>query len=142
MYYLVYGFLYLVSLLPMWVHYLFSDFVYLIIYHVAGYRKKVVMQNLSISFPEKTEAERKAIAKKFYRNLTDTFIETVKLISAGKRFVEKRLTGDYSVFERLNAENKACQVHLGHNFNWELAQLSFVLNAPQPFLVVYMPLQN
>src|SRR5690349_19327104 len=103
MYYLVYGFLYLVSLLPMWVHYLFSDFAYLVIYHVAGYRKKVVLQNLAVAFPEKSEAERVVIAKKFYRNLTDTFIETVKLISASKRFVDKRLVADYSLFDKLDA---------------------------------------
>src|SRR4051812_4351225 len=132
MYYVVYGLLYGFSLLPLRVLYLISDFAYLIIYHIAGYRKKVVLQNLAIAFPEKTEAERLLIAKKFYRNLTDTFIETIKLVSAGRRFVEKRLTGDFSVFERLNVEGKACQVHLGHNFNWELAQLSFVLNAEQP----------
>jgi KDO2-lipid IV(A) lauroyltransferase len=33
-------------------------------------------------------------------------------------------------------------VHLGHNFNWEFAQLAFVLHAKQPFLGVYMPLEN
>ena len=43
--------------------YLLSDFIYFIIYHVAGYRKKVVFQNLSIAFPEKTEKEKIEIAK-------------------------------------------------------------------------------
>ena len=41
MYYLFYGFLYLVSLLPMRVLYLLSDLIYVIVYHCIGYRKKV-----------------------------------------------------------------------------------------------------
>lgn len=142
MYYLVYGCLWLFSLLPLKVLYLFSDFAYLVIYYVAGYRKVVVMQNLRIAFPEKTEEERLRIAKNFYRNLTDTFIETIKLISADSKFVQKHIRADYSIFERLHRENKSSQVHLGHNFNWEFANLAFALNVQQPYLGVYMPLEN
>src|SRR5215211_5128423 len=98
MYYLLFGFLYLLSLLPLRVLYLLSDFAYFIIYHVAGYRKKVVLQNLAIAFPEKGEEERLRIARKFYRNFTDNFIETIKFISAGKPFFQKRFTGNFDIF--------------------------------------------
>src|SRR5678809_318100 len=121
MYSIVYGLLYLVSLLPLRVLYLFSDFAYFIIYYVAGYRKKVVLDNLSIAFPEKTESEKKQIAKEFYRNFTDNFIETIKLISAGKNFLRKHYICDTQLFEELYRQGKKCQVHLGHNFNWEFA---------------------
>src|SRR5215217_4741021 len=76
MYHVVYGFLYLFSLLPLFFLYIIGDGVYLIVYYLIGYRKKVVMHNLSIAFPEKSEAEKIKIAKQFYRNFTDTFIET------------------------------------------------------------------
>ena len=69
MYSIVYGLLYLVSLLPLRVLYLFSDFAYFIVYYVAGYRKKVVLDNLNIAFPEKTETEREKIAKKILQKL-------------------------------------------------------------------------
>ncbi|HVW58903.1 MAG TPA: hypothetical protein VHC48_02670, partial [Puia sp.] len=75
MYYFFYGLLYLVSLLPMRVLYLIADGIYGLVYYVFGYRKKVVMANLELAFPEKTNAERTRIAKKFYRNLIDSFIE-------------------------------------------------------------------
>jgi KDO2-lipid IV(A) lauroyltransferase len=77
MYYVVYGILYLLSLLPMRVLYLFSDFAYFMVYRVVGYRKDVVLQNLSIAFPNKTEEDRLEIARGFYKNFTDTLIETV-----------------------------------------------------------------
>ena len=81
MYYLVYGLLYLFSLLPFWILYFISDIFYGITYHIIGYRKKVVMNNLLIAFPEKTEKERTRIAKDFYHNLIDSFIESIKLLS-------------------------------------------------------------
>ncbi len=58
MYHLVYNFLYLISLLPLGVLYLFSDLAYFIIYHLFGYRKKVVLQNLTIAFPHINTTEK------------------------------------------------------------------------------------
>jgi Kdo2-lipid IVA lauroyltransferase/acyltransferase len=142
MYYVVYGLLYLLSLLPLRVLYLLSDFVYFLVYYLAGYRKKVVFQNLSIAFPEKSQQERERIARKFYRNFTDNFIETIKLLSAGKRFITKHFIIDTRLFYELQKQGKNCQVHLGHNFNWEIASLAMGIYSPYTFLAVYMPINN
>ncbi len=142
MYHVVYGLLYLLSLLPLKVLFLFSDLAYLVLYYIMGYRKKVVFYNLSIAFPNKTEKERKEIAKRFYRNFTDNFIETIKLISAGKDYINKHFTADYSVFEKVFQQGKKSQIHTGHNFNWELANLALAANIKQKLLTVYMPIEN
>jgi len=142
MYYLLFGFLYLLSLLPLRVLYLLSDFAYWLVYHVLGYRKGVVLHNLSIAFPEKTEAEREQIARKFYRNFTDTFIETIKCISASPAWLQKHAQADLQVFHQLHQQGYKCQVHMGHNFNWELANLSVTRELPYTLLGVYMPLKN
>lgn len=142
MYYIVYGFLYAVSLLPLKVLFLLSDFAYILLYYVFGYRKGIVMSNLLRAFPEKTEKERITIAKKFYRNLTDNFIELIKLISASPAFIDKHFTGDYSLFNKVYDEGKRCQILLGHNFNWELACLASARRIKHFFIVVYMPIGN
>ena len=136
MYYVVFGLLYLFSLLPLRVLYLFSDLAYFILYHVIGYRKKVVLQNLSIAFPNKTEEERVMIAKQFYRNLCDTFIESIKFISASKAFIMRRFSGDYSAVDNLYGTGRSEQIHLGHNFNWELANFAVPLSIRFKTLVV------
>ena len=59
--------------------YIFSDFLYLLLYYFPSYRRKVVAENLKNSFPEKSEKELKCIEKKFYRHLADLFIETLSL---------------------------------------------------------------
>src|SRR5215203_6321697 len=118
MYYVVYGFLYLLSLLPLGVLYLFSDCAYLLLYYVIGYRKEIVHYNLSIAFPAKTEKERKAIAKKFYKNFADSFIETVKAFSASDEFIRSHFTGDFSIFDELYQKGvPRIQMLSGHNFN-------------------------
>jgi KDO2-lipid IV(A) lauroyltransferase len=142
MYYIVYGSLYLFSLLPMKVLYLFSDFIYFFLYRVIGYRNEIVQDNLQQAFPEKSKRERRKISRKFYRNFTDNFIEVIKLISADKNFIRKHFTGDYDLPDRLYAENKKCHLLLGHNFNWELGCLAVADRIQQPFLGVYMPIAN
>ncbi len=142
MYYIVYGFLWLISLLPLRVLYVLSDCIYGLIFYIIRYRRDIVKNNLAIAFPEKTEKERKRIAKKFYHNFTDNFIEVIKLISASPKYIQKHFVSDYSLFEPLFAEGKRCQSLLAHNFNWEWACLAGPLGMKQKFLVVYMPLAN
>jgi KDO2-lipid IV(A) lauroyltransferase len=102
MYYIVFGFFYLLSLLPMRILYIISDGIYLLVYYVIGYRRKVVMKNLEIAFPEKLNVERVKIAKAFYHNLLDSFIETIKLVSASRSFLEKRVTANWEVLDHLS----------------------------------------
>lgn len=142
MYYLVYGLLYLISLLPFFILYLISDFFYFIIYHVWGYRKDVVMNNLDIAFPGKTTEEKKQIAKQFYKNLIDNFIETLKLLSISKKELSKRFIVPHEDINRHFSSGKNVQLHLGHFFNWEYANLSLCLGLHYPVLIVYMPIKN
>lgn len=142
MYYLVYGSLYVLSLMPLGILYLFSDFAYFLIYYVIGYRKEVVFNNLKQGFPEKTEKERKKIAKKFYRNFTDTFIEAIKMISASDRFIEKRFHADWEYVNKYHGNGRSVQFLMGHNFNWEWANLVAAKRLKYLFLAVYMPLTN
>ena len=142
MYYFFYGFLYLVSLLPMRVLYLLSDFMYGIIYYGIGYRRKVVMDNLRHAFPEKSETDLICIAKKFYHNFIDSFMEVIKLVSASESWLHKRFTVDVQVLDELYATGKSCQMHLGHTFNWEWGQIVLTELTRYKILVVYMPISN
>lgn len=142
MYYVVYGLLYALSLLPLRVLYILSDAMYGLAYYIIGYRKKVVMQNLEIAFPEKTLEERVRIAKDFYRHLTDSFVETIKFITASKRFFYRHCTFDTSLIKKLYAEGRKCEIQLAHTFNWELANIIVPFDSPYQQLTVYMPLTS
>ena len=137
MYQLVYYILYLFSLLPWGIIYGISDFLYLIIYRIFGYRKKVVMDNLKTAFPEKTENERKKIANEMYHRLIDTFLETIKLISISEKELNERFICNYEVINYLFQTGQNVQIHGGHFFNWEYLNLAYCANVNYPFIGVY-----
>ena len=142
MYWVLYSLFYLLSLLPMRILYILSDGIYLIVYYVIGYRKKIVMDNLEIAFPEKSNEERVKIAKAFYKNLLDSFIETIKLVTASGKFLEKRVSANWEVLEPLYETGKNCQLHLGHTFNWEWGHHVLSGNTKYQVLVVYQPISS
>jgi KDO2-lipid IV(A) lauroyltransferase len=97
------------------------------------------MQNLQNSFPEKNQAELKIIARSFYKNFVDNWIETIKLLSISKKTLNKRITANVDVFHQLHTEGKSVQLNLGHFFNWEIMTLYTGINQPFTFLTVYLP---
>lgn len=142
-YYIVFGSLYALSLLPLRVLYILSDFLYLFIYHVFGYRRKVVMQNLTQAFPEKTPEEKQIISKQFYHNFVDNFIETLKILSASESFISRHFVIENpECFNQFYHQGRRCQIHLGHVFNWELASMAAPFYTDYTFLAVYMPLES
>jgi KDO2-lipid IV(A) lauroyltransferase len=143
MYYLVYGLLYGISLLPTWLLYGISDGLAFFLYTVIRYRRKTVMDNLRIAFPEKTDAERRHVARHFYRNFTDSFLETIKLLSASPAWLNKRFVIDNpEVMEDFARDGRKIQLFLGHLFGWEVANVAMPLLTRFKFIVVYMPVTN
>ena len=120
MYYIIYGLVYLLSILPFWVLYGLADFLFIIIYYVARYRRKIVRKNLCNSFPEKSEKEIKSIERKFYRWFCDYLFETFKLLSISDKNLLKHI--DFVGLERLEDafdRGQDCATILGHYCNWE-----------------------
>jgi len=142
MYYVIYCLLYLVSLLPFRILYLISDIVYILLYYVIGYRLNIVKNNLLIAFPEKTEEERTAIAKQFYKNLIDTFIETIKMFSISKNKFLQHCDGNFEVLNPIIEKGKSIQFHCAHQFNWEYGNWILAIRLKLPVAGVYMPINN
>lgn len=142
-YYILYPFLYLLSLLPFRVLYIISDFLYFVIYTLAGYRKKVVYQNLKNSFPEKSDAEIDTIAKKFYHFFCDLILETIKTLTINERALRKHISfDDTSLFEKYAAQNQSVIIVMGHLGNWELGGARFAIEPHHRLYVIYHPLSN
>ncbi|NGM71947.1 lysophospholipid acyltransferase family protein [Sphingobacterium sp. SGL-16] len=131
------------SKLPFSALYLLSDALYLLIYYVFGYRKKVVLKNLRNSFPEKTELEIQQIAKKFYRYFPDLIVEAIKMADISEREVIKRieLHNPEEVYQHFD-KGKAVIGVTAHYGNWELGIFRLSLMTENPRLVIYKPLNN
>jgi len=118
------------SRLPMRILYIKSDFLYLLMYYAIGYRKKVVLENLKLSFPEKSDKELKKISKKFFKHLTDLIMESIKSFTISKKQISKRYT--YKNTEMVNKyvqQGKNIALVGAHQANWEWSiSLPLVLN--------------
>src|SRR5690606_33502624 len=87
---LVYPIIWLLSKLPMEILYIKSTALFFLVFHVIGYRKKVVKDNLQLVFPEKTQEERDRIAKEFFKHLCDIIFETIKAFTISEKEIRKR----------------------------------------------------
>lgn len=141
-YYLFYGINWIGSLLPLRVLYVFSDFIFLLLYYFPTYRRKVVATNLKNAFPEKSDEELKSIEKKFYKHMADIFVETFKLIHMSEKEQQKRFTySNIEIIDKLRQEKRDIIAVLGHYNNWEWPTLlPFFLK--YKIVIIYKPLQN
>ncbi len=119
-YWLVYGLVYIIGLLPFGLLYVLSDVNAFLLYHVIRYRRKVVRQNLQNSFPEKSITELKKIERKNYCNLCDLFFETCKLLVMKPEQLKKRVAfKNPEMLVELYSRGKSVFTALPHSGNWE-----------------------
>ncbi|WP_293295163.1 lysophospholipid acyltransferase family protein [Allomuricauda sp.] len=119
-YILVYPLLWLISRLPFKIIYFISDGVYVLLYKVIGYRKKVVRGNLKLVFPDKSDAERILIEKKFYQHMCDMFLEMIKTMGISNKQLQQRFTfSNLEVLHQLEAKNKSIMLMFPHYASWE-----------------------
>lgn len=119
-YILIYPFFWLVSILPFRILYAFSDLIYLFIYRIFGYRKKVVQDNLKLVFPEKSSKEISTITKKFYHHLCDMIVEAMKSMTISEAEMKKRYTfTNIELLKKLEDQNRSVIIMCGHYASWE-----------------------
>ena len=145
-YYLLYGFIYALSLLPFRLLYLLSDGVFLLVFHVVGYRRKVVWKNLTSSFPEKDEKELRQVEKQFYHWFCDYIFETFKLLSISDEKLLKHIEfRGVELIEQYFDKGQNCASILGHYCNWEWLSATCLAFQRHPQAVtglIYHPLYN
>ena len=120
MYHLLRLLLKLVSYIPWCILYALSDVLFFLLYHVAGYRRKIVRRNLTESFPEKDLQEICRIEKMFYHFFSDMMLESCKLASISPEELRRRM--QFKNIEAVNAlarQGKNVALYLGHYGNWE-----------------------
>ena len=126
------------SRLPWRLMYLLSDCLYGVVYHLVGYRREVVRENLAKSFPEKERDELLQIEKDFYHHFCDILIETVKLFRMSEESVQNRMEFvPCPQVERWYAQGRTVLGLMGHLGNWEYIP-SYTLHIPDSVHVIQL----
>lgn len=125
----IYPFLWCISILPFPLLYLFSDFVYVIVYHIIGYRKKIVRANLALALPHLTNQERLIIEKKSFHHLCDIFLEMLKTMTISKKEIDKRfIFTNLDVYKSLEEKQKSISLMMAHyaSYEWSISLNAYV----------------
>jgi KDO2-lipid IV(A) lauroyltransferase len=110
--------------------YIISDLFYILVFHIIGYRKKVVLDNLKLAFPKKTEDEILKIRKKFFKHLMDLMVESIKAFSISEKEILKRYKYlNPELVNKYAKEGRSIALVGAHQANWEWStSLPKVLN--------------
>lgn len=131
------------SRLPMAVLYVFADVIYVLLFYITGYRKKVVLHNLKNSFPEKEETEISLIRKRFYRQFADVVVEILKMGSISPEEMRRRVHfTNPELPQQFIKEGRSVLVLGSHACNWEWILSSSSIWFDFPVDGVYKPLTN
>ncbi len=133
----------LLSRLPLSILYLLTDFLYLIARFVIRYRKKVIDENLLHAFPELSDTERKKIRNRFYKNFTDTFAETIKILTISEaEFCRRFVIVNQPDLDQPVKNRVSSLMMAGHIFNWEWGVVGTNLYTEVPVETVYLKVNN
>lgn len=136
--------IWLFAIVPFGLLYVLSDILYILVYRLVGYRKRVVRTNLKKSFPEKTEQELLAIEKKFYHYFCDYILEGLKTLSLPKKELLRRIRfHNKEQYLEMVEKYGGIVLMLPHyaNFEWIVAMGSLMKEGDVP-MQVYKPIRN
>ena len=141
-YYTLLGLAKLVGFLPYCVlYYVLAPFVCFVLYRVARYRVKVVRGNLANSFPEKSEAERRTIERKFYRHLAEIFVDVLDMTSMSPKELQRRMRVENMEQTDLEIGSSNWIAALAHFGEWEYFSV-YAIDHPYHNIGVYHPLSS
>ncbi len=133
----------LISKLPLGLLYLVADALYVMTYHVTGWRKDLAYGNLKNAFPEKDDRELRRIAKGVYRNFADVIVEAVKAMSITEAQLVKRVNiTNPEILEEFAQKGQAVILMAAHQCNWEWLLLASRIKLAFPVDGVYKSLRN
>lgn len=131
------------SRLPLPVLYALSTLLYGLLFHLAGYQRKLLLENLRRAFADKPPAEIQRLAAASYRNALDFLIETLKAWRIGESELGRRVVLDNpQCLYALAQKHKVVLVLTSHHGNWEWLQLACASRLELPIAVLYNPLND
>ena len=141
---IVYFFILLpVSRLPMGVLYILSDLISFIFYHIAGYRRSLIQNNLRNSFPEMSEDDIKKNMRLFYNHLADLMVEGIKNFTISEKKLRRRfITTNPEIMDHYYDQGRNVLIAGGHYNNWEMYALKVCLDQKHDIIGFYTPLTN
>jgi len=118
-------FILLIGSIPFFLLYPFADLMYFLLFHVFRYRKKVIFDNLSASFPTMERQKLNQLFSLSYKNLTDILVEGIKGFTMTRSQIRRRhKILNPEIVEPYYKTGKSIIALPTHYGNWEWGALS------------------
>ncbi|MCF8380940.1 MAG: lysophospholipid acyltransferase family protein [Bacteroidales bacterium] len=141
-YNMVIVFLKLISLLPLKVLYILAAILTPFFSHVISYRKKIIRENLSKSFPEWNQKQIQETMFAFYSYFTRLIVESIKMFSMNLESLEKHIKfKNPEILHDYYSKGQSVIVISAHFGNWEWI-LGLHNKIPHHSIGVYKPLND
>lgn len=123
--------------------YVIADIIYLVVCRLLGYRRRVVHDNLSASFPNKSQKELRRIERRFYRHLSDLLVEGLFNLFATPPQIKKRYRiANRQIIDRYYENGQSVILMSAHYNNWEYMVSSLNMQLLHHGVGVGKPLDN
>lgn len=134
-----YSFFWFISLIPLSLYNLLSYLINFIFF----YRKKIVLNNIKLAFPNKSNLEIKNIYKGFRLYFINLICEIIKMFSSNISFYKKRINiQNINLINDYYNKNQSVIIIGGHYNNWEWAGPILSEIGKHHFVSVYKALSN
>ena len=118
-------FIFLIGIIPFFLIYPFADLMYFLFFYVFKYRKSVIYNNLSASFPDMDKQQLDELFRLSYKNLTDILVEGIKGFTITRNQIKKRhKIINPEIVEPYFKQGKSIIALPTHYGNWEWGALS------------------
>jgi len=136
-------FIQLFRFLPFWALHLKSSLVAWLLSDAIKYRRKVVDANLERCFSDKSVKERREISKKFYLNISDILLESLKGLSIPKQEMEQRFKIlNPELIDKYFEQKQSVICLASHYANWEWGIQAVNSQIKHQAISIYKPLSN
>ena len=121
----------------------FASILAFTFFYLIPIRKKVVLKNLHIAFPENDIVTNKKLAYKIYLSFAITLVEILYLPYMSKNNIALAVecSNPELIIEKYN-EGKGVILLSSHFGNWEFIAISVAIQLQLPFSVIVKPLRN
>ncbi|MCC5919154.1 MAG: lysophospholipid acyltransferase family protein [Cyclobacteriaceae bacterium] len=120
-----------------------SDFFYFLVAYIIRYRKNVIDENLSNSFPNKSADEIKKIRRLYYRHFSDVICEMLISPLINEKEYDRRISfNNFDLMESAYDSKLSTVVFTSHYGNWEWLLLAADRKMKHQVLAVYQKIKN
>ncbi|MBI4063951.1 MAG: tetraacyldisaccharide 4'-kinase [Elusimicrobia bacterium] len=88
-------------------------------------RDQLVKTNIRLAMPELSAAETQSVARNFWKNITATLLEWMKMAHVDRKWISENVTlENREAVDEALAKGRGALFHAGHFGNWELSNLA------------------